>query len=725
MAEDDRSLVKALGRVGPVFFRAFSELRPSQRAAIPPVLAGRNILLACPTASGKTEALFAPLIARVLESRFETDQIRVLAIAPTRALVNDLYARLARTLEEIGIACGRQTSDHRLGAKLPFLLITTPESLDSMLARRTLYGTDGKPEGHLLQGVEAVFIDEAHLFDNTARGDQLLWLLARLRRLKHGSLHVGATASHSPSIQICAASATVSSPEHLALRLLGPGATVVAVPGGRELLVYDGNAVDLWSPISDEDTIDTVVARVAISGEGASLEALAEFAWQAMSRDEARPVRKMLVFVPSRSLCDELSTVLRHFLQSRRQVAVFAHHGSLDKGIREAAEQGFGAARDALLVATSTLEVGVDIGDVDVVVLVGPPADTNGLLQRIGRSGRRLGITRVVALARSPMDRFAMASMLLAARDGLCDPVRYGRRWSVCVQQIASFVRQGPSAGRRVSDVVALAAQVWPEDGAEGAKLVVDHLVVQGLLDIGHGGRVTFGEDWQLAWDGMGMHGNIDGAAAGTPVVDAVTGETLAHIPAGSRVPDRISIAGANWTVKQGNGEILLQGSDARGSQGAIRYGSRKGPVSRAFARHLALGLGLTDRDLVCYSHGGESLVLHFGGSVYERVLSALTGAQPVAGLGGIAVRGPLRHDLSDLCSDARRVEAVLMSCLDDSPSLVAPGPMHRLLPASLRNSTFRELMPSDDFLEWVRNRHVVEVAAGQPLASRLASLMT
>lgn len=722
MAEDDRSLVKALGRVGPVFFRAFSELRPSQRAAIPPVLAGCNILLACPTASGKTEALFAPLIARVLESRSGTDQIKVLAIAPTRALVNDLHARLARTLEELGIDCGRQTSDHRLGAKLPFLVITTPESLDSMLARRTLYGTDGKPEGHLLQGVQAVFIDEAHLFDNTARGDQLLWLLARLRRLKQVA---GAPAGHPPFIQVCAASATVSSPEHLALRLLGPGSTVVTVPGGRELLVYDDSAIDPWSPISDEDTVDTVVARVAISEAGASLDSLADLVWQAMSRDEARPVRKMLVFVPSRSLCDELSSVLRHFLQSRRQVAVFAHHGSLDKVVREAAEHGFSTTRDALLVATSTLEVGVDIGDVDVVVLVGPPADTNGLLQRIGRSGRRLGITRVVALARSAMDRFAMASMLLAARDGLCDPIRYGRRWSVCVQQIASFIRQGPSAGRRISDVADLAGQVWPDDGAQGAQLVLDHLIEQGLLESGHGGRVCFAEAWQLVWDGMGMHGNIDGAAAGTPVVDAVTGETLAHIPAGSRVPDRISIAGADWTVKQGGGEILLQSTDLRGSQGSIRYGSRKGPVARAFARHLALGLGLTDRDMVCYSHGGESLVFHFGGSVYERVLGALTGARPAPGLGGIAVRGLLRHDLQELCSDSRRVEAVLMSCLDDSPSLVAPGPMHRLLPVSLRSSTLRELMPTDDFLDWVQTRRMLEVVASQPVAARLASLLT
>jgi hypothetical protein len=146
--------------------------------------------------------------------------------------------------------------------------------------------------------------------------------------------------------------------------------------------------------------------------------------------------------------------------------------------------------------------------------------------------------------------------------------------------------------------------------------------------------------------------------------------------------------------------------------------------VTRAFARHLALGLGLTDRDLVCYSLGGQSLVLHFGGSVYERVLSALTGAQPAFGLGGIAVRGLVRHDLRNICSDPRRIEAVLMSCLNDSPSLVAPGPMHRLLPASLQASTFRELMPIDDFLDWVQTRQMIEVVDGQPLADRLASLL-
>jgi ATP-dependent Lhr-like helicase len=93
-------------------------------------------------------------------------------------------------------------------------------------------------------------------------------------------------------------------------------------------------------------------------------------------------VRKVLLFVPSRALCDQLAVVLRNRLERERAASVFAHHGSLDRSIREDSETRFGRERDAVLVATSTLEVGVDIGDVDAVALLGPPPNTNGLLQR-------------------------------------------------------------------------------------------------------------------------------------------------------------------------------------------------------------------------------------------------------------------------------------------------------------------------------------------------------
>ena len=170
---NDTALVEALGTVGRAFFGSFQLLREVQRLAIPPIYSGENVLVTSATASGKTEAIMAPLVARA-KDRVPTSRhrVRLLLIAPTRALVNDLTARVEGPLERLGLTCGRQTSDHKDKHKQPFVLITTPESFDSMLVRDGRLNA-GKMVDHLLAGVSAVFIDEAHLFDGTARGDQL------------------------------------------------------------------------------------------------------------------------------------------------------------------------------------------------------------------------------------------------------------------------------------------------------------------------------------------------------------------------------------------------------------------------------------------------------------------------------------------------------------------------------------------------------------------------
>src|SRR4030042_7053120 len=184
MTTSDREIINKLWKVGQAFFGRFHSLREVQRQAFFPIMTGRNVLVSSATASGKTEAIFAPLVSRIRSmTRGARQRIRILAVAPTRALVNDLHARLERPLFELGLACGRQTSDHREKRKMPDVLITTPESFDSMLVRE---GTrkKGTLDDHLPAGVAAVFIDEAHLFDASPRGDHVAWLLGRLRRLR-------------------------------------------------------------------------------------------------------------------------------------------------------------------------------------------------------------------------------------------------------------------------------------------------------------------------------------------------------------------------------------------------------------------------------------------------------------------------------------------------------------------------------------------------------------
>jgi ATP-dependent Lhr-like helicase len=724
---DDRLLIKSLGPVGPVFFRGFQELRPSQRAAIPPVMGGQNILLACPTASGKTEALFAPLIGRVLAravgSASPGDDLRILAIAPTRALVNDLYERLSPLLEELGLTCGRQTSDHHSGKRLPFLLITTPESFDSLLARRSVYAPSGRLEGHALMAVVAVFIDEVHLFDNSARGDQLLWLLARLRRLKR--LASEGADPLSP-LHVCAASATVSNPHDLATRVLGPNAQVIEIPGGRELVVLSCNDPDGWASVADFESAPDLLPEIARLNDPESLDEIAKWVWLAMSKPhQDKPIRKVLVFVPSRTLCDRLSVVMKGFLASRRSISVFAHHGSLDRSIREDSEKGFGGRKDAVLVATSTLEVGVDIGDVDAVTLVGPPSTTNGLLQRIGRSGRREGITRVIGIARNKAEQSALASMLVAARDGICDPLPYGRRLSVFVQQASSYVYQGPDKGRRQDDLVALARDVWGEEGASTFTEVLDHLVQQNCLEDRYGERLAIGSSWQEIWDGIGMHGNIDSGGAGMPVVNVVTGETIAHLPPGTRVDREVSLGGQTWQARVERGEVLLRGTDGKRSAAGVRYAASAGSVGYPFARHVALGLGLSDACLVCVNHSSGPYLFYFGGELIGRILRALhPGLLAAPNLVGIALMGYVEGAAAITSVDPQKVRLVWSEVAQASARALGCGQHHRWLPSSVQQRTCREIFPFEFADRWLKSRKLVEAGEINGLEQVLLALI-
>lgn len=135
------------------------------------VLDGQNLVAISPAASGKTEAIVAPAVERLLPDR--RGRFSVLYVSPTRALVNDLSRRMAEPLQYLELKLARKTGDHPTldESKLPFMLITTPESFDSLLCRHT----------RIFKELSAVILDELHLLDNTPRGDQLRVLLERLR----------------------------------------------------------------------------------------------------------------------------------------------------------------------------------------------------------------------------------------------------------------------------------------------------------------------------------------------------------------------------------------------------------------------------------------------------------------------------------------------------------------------------------------------------------------
>ncbi len=199
------------------FFGRFGNFTPIQLQAIPPILQGQDTLVIAATASGKTEAVVAPLLERLLQKGpIEPGLLRILYICPTRALVRDLVERLQTPLENLGISLALKTGDTGpvAAANPATLLITTPESTDSLLTRIP----------RLFIPLQAIVLDEIHLFDRTPRGDHLRCLLNRIERIRTYAQ------PDTPPAQRIALSATVPDPAGVAARYLHDG---VVVKDGR------------------------------------------------------------------------------------------------------------------------------------------------------------------------------------------------------------------------------------------------------------------------------------------------------------------------------------------------------------------------------------------------------------------------------------------------------------------------------------------------------------
>ncbi len=702
----DRSLRDDLGDVGFAFFN-FPALSDVQRAAIPPIAEGQQVLVCAATATGKTEAVTAPLVWRLRKQTSGGGRgPRLLAVAPTRALVADLRARLETPLAKLGWRCGAQTSDFAGADSELEVLVTTPESFDSMLVRR-LRVERGEPVSHLLANVAAVFVDEAHCFDSTARGDQLVFLLARLRKLRESAVSKGWTTNS--EIQVCGASATIHDPQEISQRLLGTDAQAVVCPGSRpiDVLTADGRWRRLESGLAAADLVPVLPVETSHARIGALL-------WAALGSGECR---KALVFVPSRRQCDLLGRELRRYLQKRRQVWVETHHGSLSREHRQRAEDGFHEQRDAVLVATNTLEVGVDIGDVDVVVLVGAPPDTSSLLQRIGRGGRRSGLTRLLPIARNAVDAAALASQLVNATTGRIEPRHRFRRWDVFPQQVISYIRQNHGQGRSMDALKQLAAAAWP--AADTAKLAEVHIRgwnADGYLAEHRGKFHLEGawEDYAAHAEGADtIHSNIRSASRGCEVRIVLTGEVVGRVTGPAENACTLTIAGRQHRIIRQDECIVvtpLNDAEADNREDTPRYGGRRRRISESFAAHVRRGCGLSDNDAPLVRAENQLLWFHFGGEVYEALLRQLFPQfLDTPAVAGIALR--VRPGFDDGIVSAvnagqlnRFIAQEGMRLLDDE----APGRFAEHLPPTGVESMLNELGFAVRFKNWLTTRLIL-----------------
>lgn len=653
----DRQLAARMRRAWPAFFARFGRLTPVQRAVAPTILDGEDVLVCSATASGKTEAACAPLVERFIE---RASPWMILYVSPTRALVNDLHARLERPLNDAGLGIARRTGEHRHGdSRLSHVLLTTPESFDSMLCR-------GRREnGHILAHVVAVVIDEVHLLYGTPRGEQVRWALTRLRRLRRQAVRSGW--AKDAALQVAALSATLPNPEAVRDALV-PNGTVISVPGAREIEVEEPR-----DPLGSGRSEDVVPAYLS-------------------SRTNSE---KLLVFCNTRKRVDELAYMLKPRLAPHRY-QVMAHHASLPQGAREQAELMARTLERIVICATSTLELGIDIGDIDVVVLDAPPPDIPSLLQRIGRGNRRTGTTRVLACWSNDGERLIQQSMLDAAMHGWLGPAEAGPCHAVVRQQLASYIFQAPSGRRSEAMLLGLAADC---EASALAKKVAEHMERTGEL-VRIDDRLKLGASWiELAGNG-GIHSMIESPLAAT-VVDSASGERLA-VGVQVRSGGGLRIGGRKYRVSRADARrVEVEPTKGRELAAAWNYASAGARFvgagqPQAVRRHL----GIPEDVWPIVSVGGTHYVFHFGGARRRGVLSLITSHATAGTLSDWL----LAHPAPD--TEDGRPPRWIMDATVSSLTQRARGAVHKLegiLARPKANAYLPDSVRIDEILAWLR----------------------
>ncbi len=663
-----RSLIP---RTWHAFFGRFGGLTEAQACAIEPVSQGTSLVLCAPTASGKTEALLGPLLDRLSALDKNKAGPRVLLICPTRALCNDMHRRIRRPVEQCRWVSDVKTGDSPTlsDTDRPQVVITTPESVDSLLSRQP----------RALLGVDALFLDELHLLDGDARGDHLRALIWRLKSIRQ-------------DLQILGASATAADAERLARNYAGKAAVTIRAGGGRDRQLD----IKLREALTLEEAAQLI--RTELNDERGT---------------------KLLVFANTRAEVEWLSAELS-------ELRAFAHHGSLSKAQRLATEKGFLNAPSGVCVATMTLELGVDIGDVDRVVLLNPPTDVASFTQRIGRGNRRGLRVYATGIYSSPFDRLRFEHMIDCAQEGRLFPEAIAFRPTIIAQQAISLAFQNPkgwiSAGviqKRLPEGV---RHRWtPAD----CRAILNKMKDEGYLHADSQGRFVPDEPARRDYEYGRMHAHISSTGE-VEVVDEATGR---------------KIGTARWSDEdygrgQGGGEGLLLGGQHRkvtrvkDRQVFVEAGdrsedasfmSRSGPrYSFGLARDLSAHLQIPG-DILPFEPRGPKRwrVEHFCGTLGSRLLSA-----------AMRERGFTLKKITPFFAECRlnsgklpatlgpadRIEKDLNTWLRDGKGyrqLLNPlqaGPWQRFVPDDLLCRWVADCVDVEEFAHWLAGLTIEEV---------------
>ncbi|MCK6536211.1 MAG: DEAD/DEAH box helicase [Polyangiaceae bacterium] len=389
------------------------ELRPVQELATEAILDGANVVVLAPTAGGKTEASVFPLLSQILTD--ETRPVAALYVCPIRALLNNQELRIQAYARMVGLDAFKWHGDVPAAAKRRFkqspahLVMITPESLEVLLMGSA---DDAR---RLFTELSAVVIDEIHAFADDDRGAHLVSILERLTKFCGRDL------------QRIGLSATVGNPDEIGSWLRGSSERPyrrVDPPRGpaeRDL------AVELYE---NADAVAREAARLALG-------------------------KKSLVFVESRGQAERVADAM-----GGQGVDVFVHHSAVSRADRELAERQFTEGQNTAIVCTSTMELGIDVGDLDLVLQVDAPSSVASLLQRMGRTGRRAGTrSNCTFLCQTPETLLEALALLELAERGWVEDVKPVSRAAhvLAHQTLALSLQQDGISAHRIREWVGAA----------------------------------------------------------------------------------------------------------------------------------------------------------------------------------------------------------------------------------------------------------------------------
>jgi ATP-dependent helicase Lhr and Lhr-like helicase len=410
----------------------WTELREVQERTYMAVSAGNDALVIAPTAGGKSEAALIPIMDDILKNG--RPGVTCLYISPLKALINDQEGRFRTFCIPTSLSVMKWHGDVAKGDRSwkdepPHFLMITPESLEVLLQEKTL-SVD-------LRRVRYIIIDELHAFVESERGVHLKVLLERMDRIARRK------------IQRIGLSATAGNPEEILTWLSDRrhGEKLVTVPSSPK----EKHFRFIVEPEEDRriDALVRIVAR-----------------------------KKALVFVNSRSVAET-------FMQAAvgRVSNLHIHHSSLAPATRKASEEAFLSQDGACIICTSTLELGIDIGDLDVVVQVGPPNTVSSFLQRMGRSGRRGKAANVVWIVKTPCELLCSVAIIECAMEKRAEDLQPLKRpYNVLLQQLFLFLHRHPQVSRREVTHELLSYPAFTDVDPHDIEQIIHHLVNEGFL---------------------------------------------------------------------------------------------------------------------------------------------------------------------------------------------------------------------------------------------------